>query len=208
MNMDKAPYHIHDLKTDFSMETLTYFTRWMRSTAKKHNAPGLEKFIGLDWVIAGGALRDYFMKEKVSDVDFFFKNQEAFDHAKHILDTGNVTSMWKNDNCIRYQVGELKIDLVRSIFGDPEDIIRQFDFTVCCVAIDKREFRASQFFFPDLAARHLRINNTPLPVGTMKRMVKYIKKGFTPCIGTMTELSKALVALPEDTDITQPFYFD
>lgn len=148
--------------------------------------------------IAGGALRDFFaMMPQSSDIDVFFHSKEEFTTAstksKELYDREHVQGfMFKNRH----------VQLIKNhFFEGPEETIAQFDFTVCCVAIQADgEIFHHEHFFDDLCGRRLAINSMPFPLSTLERLQKYVAKGFLACNGTLLQISTGI----QSVDLKNP----
>lgn len=151
----------------------------------------LDQFKDYNFFIAGGCIRDYFMFGYTkSDIDVFFKNQEDYDKMDNYLTGKDIISDTKNAKMIKY--GKYKIHLIKRFFNSAQEGIDNFDYTVCCAAIEKGQLITHESFFIDLASRRLVINKLLYPLSSMERMQKYFKKGFTICNGGILEIAKAL----------------
>ncbi len=154
--------------------------------------------------IAGGALRDFFSYGYPhSDIDIYFSDEYELERAKEYFNE----KVWNNEgaeligdftNSIDYRYKKHHFQLIKIYFPGPQETIDNFDFTVCCAAVDTVEVIHHDTFFIDLAARKLVINSLPKPLSTMQRMQKYIKKGFTICNGGLLALAKAIATIDFD----------
>jgi hypothetical protein len=186
------------------------------------------KPICITWV-AGGCVRDYFSIGKLtSDIDLFFTCVEDFEKCKkyliddktrritrtepadnpedddkiiiEVVDKPQAKVIFENDNVLKVSYRGHKFDVIKKYFPSPETTIIEFDFTVCCAAVDLGRVYTHETFFIDLAKRQLMINKLPFPLSTMWRLQKYINKGFYICSGEMLKLSKAIGALQTNTE--------
>lgn len=119
----------------------------------------LDQFmIGHNGFICGGCFKNIFNKEKVKDLDIFFHNETDFVDAINYYDSKTVgysedgenklsedeaeyKFLYKNTNVKAYihkQTG-VRIELCNKIFGTPEQILSQFDFTITKFAYYKEE---------------------------------------------------------------------
>lgn len=164
--------------------------------------------------IAGGAVRDWFSKSKKTDIDFFCEDRKAMADLlrwlrnnrsyKHYLITKNAIKGTIEINGKKYDV-----DIVKKPFQNPTDCIEKFDFTVCCFAVNFTNFYYHVSAPMDLLKMKLVINELPHPVDTLKRLNKYIKKGFNACNGTLMTLAKSLAEQdPNDESIFEFYKFD
>jgi len=181
-----------------------------------------------DFWIAGGCLRDFFEHGHVkSDVDVFTNSSNSvkilvktlvgLSDSEPVFESNNVSKFegvkcFKDFNphtSVTKYVSYPQVDVVKRLFKSPEATINEFDFTVSQFAMTSTHFYCTQEALFDLISKKLTINKTPMPVATMKRVPKYLKKGFTLCQGTMMDLAKSCTNLKEEDlkDIDQ-FYFD
>lgn len=163
------------------------------------------------WV-AGGALRDYFAKSaNYSDIDVFFINEDAYNQARKKLKQLNAFKvMYSHKTLAAFKWRTKTIQLIGThFFQDPAETISNFDFTVCCAAVDLQKVYHHEHFFEDLACKRLAINSLPFPLATLERLQKYAKKGYTACNGTLLTLTKAISQVDlEDKKNTLAFYAD
>lgn len=121
----------------------------------------LDQFMaGHKGFICGGCFKNIFNKEKVKDLDIFFKNQSDFENAIEYFDN-KTTGYWidgdgentldedeaeydflyenKNVKAYIHKKTGVRIELCGKIFGTAEDILNQFDFTIAKFAYYKEE---------------------------------------------------------------------
>lgn len=212
---------------------------------------GRENYWMLNWLdefmahhkgfICGGCFKNIFNKEKVKDLDIFFKCQEDFDEAVAYFDGmtaggwidgdpdnimvdehAKYTFLYENKNVKAYvhkRTG-VRIELCNKIFGTPEEILSQFDFTVVKFAYYKAEvadddpfenlpggnisthieYRVMMHdkFFEHLHTHRLVTDDKiPFPMSTLERAFRYAKYGYAPCRETKMKIAKAIWGLPE-----------
>lgn len=176
--------------------------------------------LGLDYLwgnnvicwVAGGAVRDYFSLGHItSDIDIFFPNEHEFKNAQSALADLDYKPTFENERVVNYQINNLKFQLVKiRWFESPINTIDQFDFTVCCGAVDENGVYLHETFLVDLARKRLIINILPFPISTMQRVIKYVRKGYTICNGNLLTLSKGISTVnfnnPQENNIE--FYSD
>lgn len=181
----------------------------------------LEEFlIGHKGFVCGGCFKNIFNGEKVKDLDVFFKNEEDWNNAVRYFDkeTAKYRFYYENKKVKAYK--DLKsgkvIELCRSIFGEPKEIISRFDFTITKFAYYKEEVKdeesnethieskviCDEKFFEHLHLKRLVIDDKiPFPMSTFERVLRYSKYGYFPCKETKIKLAKAIKELSEK-DIT------
>ena len=108
---------------------------WMKSDPEHIFAlRQLDKFmVNHRGFIAGGCFKNLFNGERIKDVDVFFRDSADFQLAVHSLNECREFEQLytsENVNAYRHKESGVTVELVQSIFGTPEEIISQFDFTV------------------------------------------------------------------------------
>ena len=119
-----------------------------------------EFMIGHKGFICGGCFKNIFNKEKVKDLDIFFKSRADFEEAVDYYDRrtagyidyaesedgldeddAEYRFLYENKNVKAYvhkRTG-VRVELCCKIFGTAEDILNQFDFTITKFAYYKEE---------------------------------------------------------------------
>lgn len=112
-----------------------------------------EFMVGHKGFICGGCFKNIFNKEKVKDLDIFFRSEDDWNEAVDYFDsmTPGYEGDEKRDEQYRfyYENKNVKaykhiktgivLELCRKIFGTAEDILNQFDFTIVKFAYYKEE---------------------------------------------------------------------
>lgn len=185
----------------------------------------LQRYIdGHKGYVAGGCFKNIFKKEKAKDVDVFFENKDDFDEAlKKFEDNEDYTKIYENENAVGFfdKKFKVEVDLVKSEFFSPEQMIRSFDFTITKFALYKEKIKNDenqddenekyelrvvyhQDFFEHLTLNRLVIDEDVIkfPLNTFDRMLRYAKYGYAPCTGTKAKIVRAInmVSLPDDND--------
>lgn len=188
-----------------------------------HSDPGhifalrrLDRFmIGHNGFIAGGCFKNLFCREPFKDVDVFFEKRDDFNNAVAYFgehEAFKAAYESKKVRAFRHKSSGIALELVCSVFGTPEEIIRQFDFTVVKFAYYKAlteddegkeicEYKATYhpLFFEHLHMKRLVIDDQiPFPLSTFERVLRYAKYGYKPCTETKQKLVNAIRALPEN----------
>lgn len=145
--------------------------------------------------IAGGALRDWVCHRKpLSDIDCWFPDQESVNEAtteaKKIwtLTTETAATInWKTEN------GKWIQFVKKTFYPSLQATIEAFDFTVCCLGIDRDgTVLHHQDALGDIALRRIAFNKILFPTSTFKRLAKYCEKGFRICPDQQSVLLLAL----------------
>lgn len=137
--------------------------------------------------IAGGAARAVYNGQKPTDIDFFQSDPVLFDTLVANLKTIGYKVQFDNPMLVRMiKTDAITIDCVRpreaenlKTFGTPEEIIGNFDFTVCAATFkDEHTLIVDDNFEQDNADMRLRIIHIVCPINEVKRIAKYANKGF------------------------------
>lgn len=164
--------------------------------------------------IAGGCFKDLLMDRHIKDVDVFFKSKEDYETSVEMLKVDrNYTESYSSENVQAFRHNDgTTIECVKSVFGAPDEVLRNFDFTITKFAYYKEvddilvEYKALYHpqFFEHLHLKRLVIDDAiPFPMSTYNRTYKYAKYGFNPCTETKVKIAKAIAKLQED-QITVP----
>lgn len=200
---------------------------WMKSDPEHIFAlRQLDKFmVNHKGFIAGGCFKNLFNHERMKDVDVFFRSSDDFWNAVDKLDRDEeFTSTYTSENVCAYRHNKsgVSVELVRSIFGTPEEIISQFDFTVAKFAYYKElvkddagdevwQYKSVYHpqFFEHLHLKRLIIDDRiPFPMSTFNRVLRYRKYGFVPCVETKQKLINALRNLPESEVLVPTNFYE
>jgi hypothetical protein len=180
---------------------------------------GLQRYVkDTKGFIAGGCFKDLFQGKKTRDVDVFFQNEEDYNNALEVYKTKkNFKLIYSNDNCTGYRDirKNIGVELIKSIFGTPEEIISQFDFTIVKAVYynPPSEEQDIQFmyhpdFFEHLLLKRLVIDDgMPKAVATLNRTWKYAKYGFGLCRESKIKLTNEVIEKGVVEDINGDLYF-
>ena len=187
-----------------------------------------EFLIGHPGFIAGGCFKSAFTGEKPHDLDMFFRDRGEYRDAVNYFSENkdDYVRGYQNENVesfIHLKSG-IRIECIQKVFGEPEKILSQFDFTIAKFALATEveppddpdgdwTYLDTVIYHPDyfehLHMKRLVIDDQMLyPVSTFNRTYKYAASGFFPCRETKSKLIKALRELPEYTDqeLAKSFY--
>ena len=182
--------------------------------------------------VCGGCFKNLFNSEKMKDIDIFFESSEDwFSAVQHYdqecgdpaLGNGSVFYLYENDNVKAYMHKSTgtRIELCRRIFGTPEQIISQFDFTITKMAYFKKTVEEAgggkhieyallmhKDFFEHLHNKRLVIDDAiPFPMSTLERMFRYVRYGYGPCRETKIKIAKAIRELsPDQIEVSDNLY--
>jgi hypothetical protein len=168
--------------------------------------------------ICGGVFKSIFEGKPFKDIDIFFKNKADFDEAIKLFTADNqYVKLYENKSatCFKNVSKHYKVDLVCSVFGTPEEIISNFDFTITKFAYFKKEVENSieytclmhKDFFEHLLLKKLVIDDKlPFPIGTFERAFRYNKYGFGLCRVSKAKLIESLQGQNTD-NLSRDLYF-
>ena len=199
--------------------------------------------------IAGGCFKNIFEGKKVKDIDMFFESKDDWLEAVDVFDKrtkgyfdiyepdeDDICNEWEEEYKFLYENEKVKayihiqsgtrIELCRAVFGKPEDVLNEFDFTITKFALYKEEvedeptdeledepglFESSDThieykvmfhkdFFEHLHMKRLvTVNKIPFPMSTLERMIRYIGYGYRPCRETKVKIATAIHEVPLET---------
>lgn len=151
--------------------------------------------------VAGGAVRDYFMGVFTkTDYDLFFPDEENLRLAIEYFKSKGCEVKWESDNGMKVKHNGKTFDLVKKIFGKPEWLINEFDFTVSMFAVDSDKVYYGESSFIDLCKRQLMLNKITYPASTLSRAFRYYQKGFKMCSEEMKKLAESIQNMPKQED--------
>ena len=189
----------------YKHKLLSYLGKDMVTHLKNSNA-----------IIAGGAIRSLICDEEIKDIDTYFRSQDDlinFMDEESIKSKTHIKSVTKRS--ITFSKNNLTCQLIFfSYYSSPEEIFKDYDFTVCMGAYDFKidDFVFHEDFFVDNATKKISINKgTKYPLISMFRLLKYKQKGYDFPQKQLLELAKAINKFDynnEDVvkDQTQGFY--
>lgn len=189
-----------------------------------------EFLIGHKGFIAGGCFKNIFNKERVKDIDMFFESSSDFAQALNMFKelVKKHPDKWAKsyENPRVYAVyskkHKIRIELIRSVFGTPEQILSGFDFTVTKFAyyrdvdlVDPEDYRVQfQVMFHEDYFEHLQMkrlvldDEIPFPVSTFNRSYRYQSYGYGLCRESKIKLLTAIYELPvlDETELGLSLY--
>lgn len=191
----------------------------------------LDKFlIGHKGFVAGGCFKNIFNNEKIKDIDMFFRTNDDFEQAKKYFrdliekEPDKWSKSYKNKKvwAVYSKQDHIRIELVRSFFGTPEQIISDFDFSITKFAYYSEIKKAdedgylAQFevmyhedYFEHLQTKRLVLDDKiPFPISTFNRSYKYRGYGYGLCKESKLKLITAIHDLPsiDEKELGQSLY--
>jgi hypothetical protein len=147
--------------------------------------------------IMGGAIRRILLGEEgiKSDVDLFFTSDADFGKALQTFhnnkDIFKFEKETNNHVCFIWLEQNVPVQLIKIIPKQDcnvEDILNEFDYTICQFAVNYKNldvlYSGDSSLF-DLGRKRLVINNITYPVASLRRLIKYSKQGFYACQGCL-----------------------
>ena len=149
------------------------------------------------WIAGGAALRWYQgLPVGQSDIDVFCRNaQQAYTVIEHIKSFNRQHTTYESANAITltyYQdngcENQWNIQVIkRRYFNSIEDVLNDFDLTVCMVGTGGYEWRLGPETARDIREKNLRFL-LPLRANAPKRLTKYWTYGYRPVEGTIEQI--------------------
>lgn len=182
--------------------------------------------VGHKGYIAGGCFKNIFNNEKIKDVDIFFHGEEDFTEAlNYYKENSEYVFSYENKNTVAYKniKTNVRIELVKSSFGSPDEMLRKFDFSITkfgyCkrtvpVQVDNQIVSVVEYyvlfhenFFDDLVNKKLVLEREILfPVSTFERSYRYVRYGYGLCRESKKNLLDALKTANTD-NLSNELYF-
>ncbi len=169
----------------------------------------LPEFVHDDTWIGGGAIRDSLINIRYTDIDIFGVSREKLDLfiENNLKDCKQV---YNSDLLKTYIKGRDKIQVIYRFSESVESCLQRFDFTICQFAYDGKDVYCNPQALLDIYRKRIVINNLDASVlGSMKRLQKYIQKGYTICDGGLLQFAEKIrSATQEEIDTALEFYPD
>lgn len=176
--------------------------------------------------IAGGCFKNIFNGQHIKDIDMFFRSKEYFECAnRKYKSNSSFTLYYKNKNVVAYKERKtgIVVELIKKIFGEPDEILDQFDFSITkfcyyyTVDYDEKGMGIFTYliqhhpkFFEHLHEKRLVLDNAelPYPFSTFECSYRYNSYGYKLCRESKANLIKAIREAEkfEDGDISLAFY--
>jgi hypothetical protein len=176
--------------------------------------------------IAGGFMTAIMQGRKdAHDIDLFFTGDAAFEATLDLLLNaqkedddlwawkGYTLSSQTQPAVLKSNLKDLRfvqfvhpkrppIQLIKLVwYEDPEHVIDSFDLTVAQFATDGRDLIFNPMAPTDLANKRIVLHRMQFPASTLRRLIKYSKKGFFACPGALeriaSEIYTTMISHPE-----------
>jgi hypothetical protein len=187
----------NEIKLDGGIENATLYRTYIELL--KMLPMGIENY---NVWFGGGCYVRKLLGEKVADIDFFGSTRRELARFTVFLRSKGFKLYFSNRNAIKGYIDlngkRVNIDVIKILFKNEIETINKFDFSVSKIVTNPKESKCYfyQSTFVDLLRKRLVIpHELTAPIGTLKRLQKYVKRGFSACDGTMLTLSKAMSAI-------------
>lgn len=186
----------------------------------------LENYLeGHKGFIAGGCFKDIFLNQPLKDIDIFFRSEKDFIEAiMYYSLQDKYEHVYENENAVSYinKETDIRIELIKRIYGSPEYVLSQFDFSIAKFAVVQNddplfgEILPSYYnlyaptFFEDLTQRKINIDHGIVnPLQTFDRMLRYTCYGFRIDQDSKQKLLENICRMPEINidDLNDENYF-
>lgn len=142
---------------------------------------------GHNGFVAGGCFKDILSGKTAKDIDIFFRSEIDYEAACTHFGAGNQKT-YENENATGFALCDgTHIDLCKSAYGTPEEVLSRFDFTVSKFAYFKGANTQTygaichDLFFTHLESKALYIDDrVDFPISTLSRMFRYTQYGYRP----------------------------
>ncbi len=167
--------------------------------------------------IAGGCFKNLFNGEQIKDIDVFFKCESDYKAAVFHYENDPTYKQYysnKKVTAFRAQTG-IVVELIKSTFGHPKEILSKFDFSIVKFAYYKVDVGDSirysamyhEKFFEHLHLKKLVLNETiHFPISTFERSLRYTKYGYGLCKESKRNLLNAIRNTPTPDDLSNELY--
>lgn len=143
----------------------------------------IQNIITGEMVIAGGMITSVFTNKPINDIDIYLVNIGLFDLVKILTELRTHSRIVNVSNkSIHYSYKDKTINLIfYKLFTQDVHIIETFDFNIVCgfYNIRKSQLYVSPKFIEDNLNKTLTFNNIVSPINELKRIDKYVERGYT-----------------------------
>lgn len=148
-----------------------------------------------DPIIGGGFIRAYYAGERPADMDLYFQLEADAKAAVTTLKAASWKQVVKTPRAVTLRKNDRVIQVITFVTGTPDEVLDEFDFTVCKAAAVRDDGWAIIMhpdFFEHLAGRILIFTGSRLPLASMRRVTKYLKRGYSICDENIIALARAV----------------
>lgn len=146
--------------------------------------------------IAGGAVRDSVIGDTIKDIDVFGTNAESLD--KFIEEElKNYTRLRDTELLKEFKQGDWRVQVVYRFYVGIKECLDSFDFTICQFAYDGDKVFTTPESITDSFRKRLVVHSIQkdFTMDSFRRVVKYVKKGYTICNGGLLDVARSIQLL-------------
>lgn len=145
----------------------------------------------LDFYIAGGSLLSIIQEKTINDIDIYMPFPKKQESLKSLFELrGWCVDETHNTITFSLETGE-KVQLINSFVGTPEEVLSSFDYVPCMIAYSPKErliYRHEDFYELIEDYKLVFNSNAEYPVSSLRRLIKYAKKGYNISLEDLYEL--------------------
>lgn len=133
--------------------------------------------------VAGGAALAIFGSEmdRIKDWDLFFTGAPEFEAARRELEARGFVMTGSSRFSLTYVRRPTAVQLVRrKFYRTIDDIFADFDFSVCCVAVNDQDILWARGVEQHIRERKYDYIHTENAAVCLRRIARYGQKGFSP----------------------------
>lgn len=161
-------------------------------------------------IIAGGFIRATVAREEISDLDIFVPTlgqakDLAFAIQRGQQNPNRELKQTSTENAITIKGLPVVVQLIHKVpFHNWSDVIGGFDYTICKAAVIVTDHgnwgsAVDPRFYADLAARRLVYSRSSTPGGSLVRLLKFTRRGYSIDAENLAALMEAMhSAMNED----------
>ena len=134
-------------------------------------------------ILAGGSLRSLVDDcDEIMDYDLFVLDRNLIPQLQSDITKKGFNKVFecpKGELFTFVDSSGVKVQIInKRPYSSMEDLISSFDITACCCAYDGVRFSYNERFVFDNLNKLININKVEYPNSTLRRIAKYVKKGF------------------------------
>ena len=186
----------------------------------------LSALIKKETFIAGGVFKSLVLDETPNDWDFWFRNKEASEKFKELLDKTERTKssyltnhdnlkinklLIKTDNAYTIKFPKAVVQFVFTEIGSPVDVVKNFDFKHAQCYYDPMSGTMSCPTQHIIGKKLIFTGAAKTPLNAMKRALKFVSQGWTIEDAEVDKIAKAITGINWSDPVvvkkqTKPYY--
>lgn len=183
------------------------------SQKRKYMIPSyIDYILSEDSILAGGAARSLFTRDKINDFDIFPKSIKKMEELKqYFVGLGAVVKFEcpeKKLISLTYNKNKIQIIYTDS-FSNVEELLDKFDFTCTQFAYYNNKLYVYNInCLSEAKRKHLILHKLTYPAATIKRIHKYLNYGYKAYPSLYTNISKLIYDRSNTIKDSQLVYID